>query len=75
MRCEIEEWGSGTPPWNCLRTMQQVKDRWPVYSIIHAGRERLGARQLLHDLGWERASFDILSDASAACSAIARWIR
>lgn len=43
-----------------------------IYAMVQAGRKDLGARQLLHDLGWDRVSVEIRSDASAACSAIAR---
>lgn len=41
-------------------------------AIVQAFREGSGARQLLHDAGWERISAEIRSDASTVCSAIAR---
>lgn len=40
-----------------------------VYAIVQAGRQGLGARQLLHDLGWEGVSVEIRSDALASCNA------
>lgn len=73
----VHEWRGVRGPvvkmWNAtLGRVSRSTAEAKAHAVVQAGREGLGARQLLHDLGWGRVSVESRSDASAACSAIVR---